>query len=161
MKLNFHGFSLIDAMLLTLGSMLIAMATISIFSVNQKSDEIGENSQKLVDLIDANVLEINTRPFDQMPAVGSCWVRLYDEKLQFTSEVKTSITSTSCVDKATSGYKVVWKSSDPGAYTFSHPNFMKIPQLTGGIRQIQITGTMKIHTFEKILSLTLLKEKKQ
>lgn len=160
MKSGYHGFSLIDAMLLTLGATLITTATISIFSVNQKADQAGDNSQKLVELIEANIVEINTRPYDQMPSVDTCRVRYYDEKLKFINESTVGIGSTGCIDRASRGYKVVWKAAEPTNFTFSHPDFLKIPKLTGGIRQIQVVGSMKLPEFEKTLSLTLLKEKK-
>ena len=115
--------------------------------------------EMLAEKFSENLLEVKAKTLSEMPAIGMCRARYYNEMGDFVQEQFSSSLSPVCQDKPTLGYKIVWHASDVNNYTFSS-DFLKLPKLSGGIRQIQITGMVTLPTYERSLSMSLIKEKR-
>jgi hypothetical protein len=153
------GFTLIDILIVLSGGIAVFSIVTTLITSNARTAGTVDLYDSLVEKINENILEINAKTLAEMPLVGNCLVRNYDEKASFLNETTVTITSPACNDVATAGYKIVWKATDPAGYTFSS-DFLKLPKLSGSIRQIQVTGSAKIDVITRQLSISLMKEKK-
>ncbi len=153
------GMSFVDLLIVVTVAMGLTITTVSLFNTVFKSSSKVDFSETLFEKVNENLIDINSKTLDEIPLVDECLVRLYETSGKFLSESKISVASTNCTDHATDGYKVVWKVSEPANYTFSS-TFLKLPKISGGVRQIQIVGSAKVDDFHKIISTSVIKEKK-
>ena len=163
------GNSFLDVIIFMVASIAAFYFALTYLAINTRYASNADTSQLLVDLVDQNVLDVNAKTLNEMPPVGGCLVRNYDEKGNYLNENVIPIATSSCTDGFTSGFRIAWKATVPANYTFKILNgtkleedktFLKLPAYANKILQIQIVGHVKSSSFEREISISLLKDNK-
>ena len=144
------GFTLIE-MLITFGISAVLVFSV-LYLFQRQSMMSGDSSvqEKLVALMNSNMIEIQARPVSALPTAGNCRVRLYDLNGERISESDHALTQSACDDYFPaapnySQFKIIQKIQDPqsgasfGA-TFDPPS-LRLSQFSNlSLRVVELIG---------------------
>jgi type II secretory pathway pseudopilin PulG len=144
------GFTLVE-MLVTFG--ISTVLVLSVLYLFQKQNQLSGDSavlDKLVSIMNANMIEIQARPVSALPIAGKCRVRIYQSTGERISESEHDLSNSACDDFFSvapnfSQFKVIQKIQDPqsgGTFgaTFDPPS-LRLSQFSNlSLRVVELTG---------------------